>query len=293
MGKAEPWTMGRSAALAILLLVLVLGTAPPTVRAAGPTLTIVAPAEGAVIGNGTPVSVVFVTSGFNLTEPGMGGGNSTEGHVEVFVDDALVTLASRPTVDLPLPSGTHGIRLRLVSDNGTGLTPEVSASVAVTVTQGPAVGTPRIEITYVEIAYPDPGVVLDDDVTISFRVTDFALVPPGRGTRVPNEGHVVVVLDGTIYRTLTSYGQIPFSDLPDGLHTVTLRLADDAGQSLTPDVSDTVTFRTQREAVVDINPYLSIAQIVLGLAILGVLFYRGPGLDRLERIVRRVRGRIP
>ena len=293
MGKAEPWTMARSAALAILLFVLVLGTAPPTARAVAPTLTILAPADGAVIGNGTPVSVVFVTSGFNLTEPGSGGGNPNEGHVEVSVDGNLFTLTSRPTVDLPLPSGPHGIRLRLVSDNGTGLSPEVSASVVITVTQGPAVGTPRIEITYLEIAYPDPSVVLDDDVTISFRVTDFALVPPGRGTRAPNEGHVLVIVDGTTYRTITSYQPIPFSDLPDGVHTVTLRLVDDAGQNLTPDASDSVTFRTLREVVVDINPYLSMAQIVLGLAILGVLLYRGRGLDHLGRIARRVRGRIP
>jgi hypothetical protein len=289
--RRSPWS--ASVALAILLAILALGLASSGVRANPPTLTILSPVDGAVIGNGTPVTVIFVTSEFNLTEPGTGGGNANEGHVQVYVNGSLYALTSKPTVDLPLPSGTHEISLRLVSDNGTGLSPEVNASVTVTVTRGPAVGTPQINITYLATDYPNPGVVFDEDVTISFAVTDFALVPPGKGIRVPREGHIVVFLDGVVNRRVTTYTPIPFADLEDGEHNVTLQLVDSAGLALNPDASDSVTFRTQPQAVVDINPYLSIAQIVLGLAILGVLFYRGPGPAVIIGLYNRIRGRRP
>src|SRR5213593_2833507 len=88
------------------LLVLVLGLSAPGVRAAGPTLTIVSPADHAVIGNGTPVPVIFVVSDFNLTPPGTGGPGSsaTEGHVNVYVDGVLSVTTSHQTIMLPLAS---------------------------------------------------------------------------------------------------------------------------------------------------------------------------------------------
>src|SRR3989454_11335952 len=163
-----------------VLVVLALAASAPSVRAAGPTLTIVSPADHAVIGNGSSVPVIFMVSGFNLTPPGTGGPgpSTTEGHVDVYVDGVLTMAVSQETIDLSLPSGTYTILLRLVSDSGTALSPDVTSSISVTVTQGPAVGTPRIVISYVEITYPTPGLVLGRDVTISFPITDFALVAP-------------------------------------------------------------------------------------------------------------------
>src|SRR5256885_13204630 len=161
--------------LAGVLVVLVLGVSAPSVRAAGPTLRIVAPADHAVIGNGSSVPVIYVVSDFNLTPPGTGGPSTTEGHVDVYIDGVLTMAVTQETIDLSLPSGTYTILLRLVSDNGTALSPDVTSSISVTVTQGPAVGTPRIEISYVEITYPTPGLVLGRDVTISFRIPVFAL----------------------------------------------------------------------------------------------------------------------
>ncbi|HWM53588.1 MAG TPA: hypothetical protein VNP71_10555 [Thermoplasmata archaeon] len=285
----------RTAALALagVLIVLVFGLSMPGVRAAGPTLTIVSPADHVVIGNGTSVAVIFVVSDFNLTPPGTGGPgpSPTEGHVDVYVDGVLTIAVSQETIDLSLASGTYTILLRLVSDNGTALSPDVTSSITVTVTQGPAVGTPRIQISYVEITYPTPGLVLGRDVTISFRVTDFALVPPGRGEPVPNEGHVAVFLDGVYYMSVMAFRPIPFSDLVDGEHTVTVRLVDDAGQALTPDASDSVTFRIQFAAIVDINPYLSITQIVLAGAIFIVLFYRQRGGNLLKILSARFGGK--
>src|SRR5436309_14764624 len=111
--------------------------------------------------------------------------------------------------------------------------------------------------------YPTPGLVLGRDVIVSFRITDFALVAPGRGESVPNEGHVAVFLDAVYYMSVMAFRPIPFSDLVDGEHTVMVRLVDDAGQALIPDASDSATFRIQFAAIADINPYLSITQIVL------------------------------
>src|SRR2546430_5132604 len=279
--------------LAGALVALVLGLSAPGVRAAGPTLTIVAPADHAVIGNGTSVPVIFVVSDFNLTPPGAEapGPSPTEGHVDVYVDGVLTTAVSQETIELSLASGTYTILLRLVSDNGTALSPDVTSSISVTVTQGPAVGTPRIEISYVEIMYPNPGLVFGRDVIVSFRITDFALVPPARGKPVPNEGHIAVFLDGVYYMAVTAFRPIPFSDLVDGEHTVMVRLVDDAGYALTPDASDSVTFRIQFAAIVDINPYLSITQIVLAGAIFVVLFYRRVGRKLLSTFSARFGGK--
>src|SRR5437870_9452633 len=283
----------RAAAFVLtgVLLFLVFGLTGPGVRAAGPTLTIVSPADQAVIGNGSSVPVIYVVSDFNLTPPGTGGPSPTQGHVDVYVDGVLTMAVSQETIDLSLPSGTHTILLRLVSDNGTALSPDVASSISVTVTQGPAVGTPRIEISYVEIMYPTPGLVLGRDVTISFRIRDFAIVPPGRGESVPNEGHVAVFLDGVYYMAVMAFRPVPFSDLVDGEHTVMVRLVDDAGQALTPDASDSVTFRIQIAAIADINPYLSITQIVLAGAIFVVLFYRRLGRNLLATLSARLGGK--
>jgi len=261
-------------------LLLVCGFPAATVRATPPppTLTIVSPANNTVIGNGSPLVLLFAVENFNLTEPGTGGpGPATnEGHVNVYVEGNLTTVVGQPTVVLALESGTYHVQLRLVSDNGTSLTPDVSASITVTLTRGPAAGTPRIAVTYVEILYPIPGDLWGDDITISFRITNFTLVPPGRRVSVPNEGRLRVLVDGLVFKDLTSYEPAHFSDLPDGDHTVTLRLVDGVGQPLNPDASDSTSFRVEGEQKVapipDLTPYLLTAQIGLGAAIVGVLY---------------------
>src|SRR5207247_5705578 len=113
--------------------------------------------DRAVIGTGASVPVIFVVSGFNLPPPGAGGPgpSPTDGHVNVYVDGVLTMAVSQETISLSLASGTYTILLRLVSDNGTALSPDVTSSISVTVTQGPAVGMPRIEISYVEIMSPN------------------------------------------------------------------------------------------------------------------------------------------
>src|SRR2546428_13878502 len=87
---------------------------------------------------------------------------------------------------------------------------------------------------------------------------------------------------------MTAFRPIPFSDLVDGKHTVKVQLVDDAGQPLTPDASDSVTFQIQFAPIVDINPYLQITQIVLARAIVFVLFYRGWCSEPLATLSGRV-----
>jgi len=249
------------------------GAAPPP-----PTLAILSPADHAVIGDGSPLVIVFAVQNFNLTEPGTAGpGPATnEGRVNVSVDGNLTAVVSQPTVVLALDSGTYQVLLRLVSDNGTRLTPDVSASITVTLTRGPAAGTPRIAITYREILYPFAGDLWGDDITISFRISNFTLVPPGRRESVPHEGRVRVLVDGLVFKDITSYEPAHFSDLPDGDHTVTMRLVDGSGQPLNPDASDSTSFRVEGEQKVapipDLSPYLFTAQLGLGAAIVGVLY---------------------
>src|SRR5207253_2639362 len=194
------------------------------------------------------------------------------------------------TVVLALDSGTYQVQLRLVSSNGTPLTPAVSASITVALTRGPAGGTPRIAITYWEILYPFPGDLWGDDITISFRISNFTLVPPGRRESVPNEGRLRVLVDGLVFKDITTYEPAHFSDLPDGDHTVTMRLVDGAGQPLNPDASDSTRFRVEGEQKVapipDLSPYLLTAQLGLGAAIVGVLYVLVDGA--LGRVLAQV-----
>src|SRR2546425_1140516 len=135
--------------LATVGMLIVSGIAAPQVRAApAPTLSIVSPSPNAVIGNGSPVVVVFAVTNFNLTDSRNGTSSPDSGHVDVFVDGGWTAKASINTIVLALPSGPHTIRLRLVTDNGSALNPDVTASVAVMMTQGPAGGMPGLSIFY-------------------------------------------------------------------------------------------------------------------------------------------------
>src|SRR5947209_12166020 len=78
-----------AAAAFVFLGLTSLLSASPVASAAGPTLTIVSPADGSVIGNGSPVYVVYEVSSFNLTPPGGGGPDPNGGHTLVFVDSVL------------------------------------------------------------------------------------------------------------------------------------------------------------------------------------------------------------
>src|SRR2546428_4301347 len=113
-----------------------------------PTLSIVSPTPNAVMGNGTPVAVVFAVTNFNLTEPGNGTSSPNSGHVDVFVDGALTAKASVNTIVLALPSGPHTIRLRLRTDNGAAPNPDITAAGAGMSARAPAGGTPGLSVVF-------------------------------------------------------------------------------------------------------------------------------------------------
>ena len=252
-------------------MLILSGIAAPNVRAASaPALSIVSPTPNAVIGDGSPVVVVFAVTNFNLTDPGNGTSSPDSGHVDVFVDDGWTANASVNTIVLALPSGPHTIRLQLVTDNGSALSPDVTASVAVMVTLGPAGSTPGLSIFF-----PREGALVGTDSTVSFRVTNFVLIAPGGPAGVPNEGHVRVLLDRAYYADLTDDAPLHLN-LKDGAHTVTLQLVDNAGRSLNPDVSVSLHITVQalvgRVTPFDATPYLALANILLGLGILAAIY---------------------
>src|SRR6267143_3959865 len=120
--------MRAMAPFVLLAALLIASFASPTAQAAGPTLTIVSPADGSVIGNATPIVVVFTVSNFALVQPGRVGQivSPTEGHLNVFVDGQLARLLVRvEPIELSLPSGPPTVRLQLVTSDGAPLTPDV------------------------------------------------------------------------------------------------------------------------------------------------------------------------
>ncbi len=233
---------GRRAAgvaLACLFGVLLVAVASAPVAAAAPSLTIASPVNGEVIGNGTPVIVTFAVSNFVLVQPGRVGQviSSTEGHLEVYVDGAYAQMITRVMpISLTLASGPHTIRLQLVANDGTPLVPDVSATVNVTATHGPAVGVPTIEIVS-----PVPGQRTGHDVYFAVEVSNFTLVDAHGQPNALNEGHVQFLLAGTFQQEPHAYVDAFIVDMPDGNNTVTARLVNNDNTPLNPDVSATVT----------------------------------------------------
>ena len=251
-------------------LILVSGSAATNARAASPpSLSIVSPANNAVIGNGSSVAVVFVASNFNLSAPGTGPSSPNAGHVEVSVDGSWTSHVSVNAFRLSLASGPHTILLRLVMDNGTGLTPDVAQFVSVTVTRGPAAGPPGLSI-----AFPKEDAVLGTDLYLSYRVVNFVLVPPG-GPAVPNEGHIHVLVDAQFYQELTDYQPVHLG-LPDGPHNVTLQVVDSLHRPLSPDVSASAHFTVRalvgRVILVDFTPYFGVTNVGLAFAIIALMY---------------------
>src|SRR5438094_1651990 len=95
-----PRALRWGAAIALVLLGLAsLLSVSPEASAAGPTLTIVSPADRSIIGNGSPIYVVYEVSSFNLTPPG-GGPDPNGRHTLVFVHGAHILEPAAQTAPL-------------------------------------------------------------------------------------------------------------------------------------------------------------------------------------------------
>jgi len=229
--------LGLSFVLGIFLFALT----SPSAAAAGPSISILTPTNDQVVGNGTPVIVTFAVANFVLVQPGRVGQvvSPAEGHVDLYLDGAYSRLLTRvEPISLPLESGPHTIQLQLVQDNGTALSPDISASVRVVATHGPAVGAPTITIVS-----PKPGPTISHDLYFAVNVTNFTLVDAHGQPNAPNEGHVQLLLNGVLHQEPRAYDLGFIVDMPDGNNTVIARLVNNDNTPLSPDVSTSVTIR--------------------------------------------------
>src|SRR2546426_2342276 len=267
-------------ALGLLLGPFLLAVTSRSAAAAGPSLLILAPANDQVIGNGTPVIVSFAVANFVLVQPGRVGqvGGPTEGHVDLDVDGVYSRLLTRvEPVSLPLESGPHTIRLRLVQDNGTPLNPDVVASVRGVATQGPAVGTPPITIVS-----PKPGPTISHDLYVAVEGTNFTLVDAHGQPNAPNESHVQLFLNGVLHQEPRAYDLGFIVDIPDGNSTVIARLVNNDNSPLTPDVSASVTVRILGAADPTASDQVTAGvAVILALILLVLLLRRRRAAPRL------------
>lgn len=225
----------RLAAFLITLVgLLAISLLSPTVLAQTPTLTITSPSNNAVIGNGSPVIVTFVVSDFFLVQPGRVGQvvSSSEGHVDVYVDGQYARLITRvEPIPLALDSGPHTIRLELNATDGSPPSPAMTDSVTAIVTHGPAGGDPGIEIVY-----PSEDARTGHDVYVAVVLSNFTLVDPNGRPNAPNEGHLQVLVQGQYEEELSRYEPAFVVDMADGFNTITVRLVNNDGTPLDPDV---------------------------------------------------------
>ncbi len=134
--------------LAVPLLTLRTNAAPVTAKCLGCAITMLSPGSNGALNNQSTVGPSFIVSfavkNFSLVQPGTHNDvnitNSQglqEGHIHVFVDGKYVEIwTSSNGIPLTLDSGSHTIKLQLVSDFHLPFNPDVSASTTVTVSNG-------------------------------------------------------------------------------------------------------------------------------------------------------------
>ena len=264
---------GRSYVLALSLIgVLATSFSASTAKAAAPTLTILSPSDGALVPGGDPVVVRFAVSDFTMVQPGRAGpiGGPNEGHARAFLDGQVVRLVTDlEPFSLFVPSGRHTIRMQLFADDGTPLSPDVSASVGITATQGPAAGVPGIEILS-----PKPLEATGHGIYVSYRISNFTLVEPHGQPNAPNEGHLQLLVEGIVVMEVVQYDPVLLVSLPDGDITIGARLVNNDGSELTPSAAASVAIHVAASSAVSL-PLVSNGGIALLLAfILVVLILR-------------------
>ncbi len=227
--------------LAAILLAsgfLELGPVGSVAAAGAPQVTILSPAQGQVVGNGTAVYVQLSVANFSLVQPGRVGEVPVpgEGYANVFLDTQYVRLVTdlRP-FPLTAAPGNHTLRVELVDDNGAPLVPDASATVHFTATRGPAMGLPTLAVVT-----PTPLETTGHGLWLSLTLSNFSLVGAYGQPNAPNEGHIQVLVLGAVVEEFTTYAPVILVSLPDGDITITVRLVNNDGSPLNPDVSVTV-----------------------------------------------------
>jgi len=207
-----------------------------------------------------------------MVQPGRAGpiGGPNEGHARAFLDGHLVRLVTDlEPFSLFVPSGPHTLRMQLFADDGTPLSPDVSASVGITATQGPAAGVPGIEILS-----PTPLEATGHGIYVSYRISNFTLVEPHGQPNAPNEGHLQLLVEGIVVMEVVQYDPVLLVSLPDGDITIGARLVNNDGSELTPSAAASVAIHVAASSAVSL-PLVSNGGIALLLAfILVVLILR-------------------
>jgi len=189
----------------------------------------------------------------------------------VFLDAQYVRLLTAvEPFTLPLTSGAHAIRIQLVADNGTPLSPDVSASVSVVATHGPGGGIPRIQVLS-----PTRDEATGHGIYVSYRIENFTLVEPRGQPNAPSEGHVQLLVGTDVVMEVIQYEPVLLVSLPEGDITIGARLVNNDDTVLAnPSASATVAIHVVASSSVSL-PLVSNGGIALLLAfILVVLILR-------------------
>src|SRR6266852_954191 len=97
-----------------------------------PTLKILSPADSSSVQSNFVVS--FIVANFTMTDPAGQPSALNTGHLHVLVDGNYYNLWARPEgVPLTLSGGSHTVKLQLVNNNHTALSPDVSKTITVNI----------------------------------------------------------------------------------------------------------------------------------------------------------------
>jgi Domain of unknown function (DUF4399)/Family of unknown function (DUF6130) len=238
--RSRTFSAAVVASLVLLIAAFAVALPAPRVDAASPPMLIIlSPANNSVVGNGSPLLISFIVFNFNFTEPGTNGqvNAPNEGHLHVLVDGNYTELIVQvQTITLSLPDGAHLIRLQLVNNDHSPLSPDVSAWLAVKITHGPAGGAPSVVILS-----PKTGATVGPDFDVSFAVFNFAMVQPYGQSDAPNEGHIHVLVDGNYNQLVASVETVHLTGLSGGSHTITLQLVNNDHTPISPAVSASIS----------------------------------------------------
>jgi hypothetical protein len=112
-----------------------------TALAAAPTISFLAPEDGAVLSPG-PIDVTLVVDGFTLTDPAKhsGEGEGLSGYIALTYDDQGTNLtentgSTQASIDLN-GTGPHTLTAELLYADGDALEPAVSASIDIDIEVG-------------------------------------------------------------------------------------------------------------------------------------------------------------
>jgi len=197
----------------------------------GPSIDIITPGVGDLIGTASVPLSVAIGGDFRLSND-IGGVNvDGQGHYHVYIDGTYTDVFAEPDVFLlHTAGGEHEFMVALAENDHTeiGVVDFVTAEVA----------ADRPDITIVS---PPEGEIVTGDFVVGVSAENFTLDPDGLGTDpVDGEGHYHVLVDG-LYNTASGESSATLFGVPPGEHTVRVQLAENNHEDYEPLVFDEVT----------------------------------------------------